>query len=71
MENFSAINARSFIGRNVNLHLKDGAVIINVQLTKLFKVWEKTTAKLSIHYMEIARLLGYRLRTLHGQRCLT
>jgi hypothetical protein len=37
MENFSANNARSFIGRNVNLHLKDGAVIINVQLTKLFK----------------------------------
>ncbi len=37
MEIFSANNARSFIGRNVNLHLKDGAVIINVQLTKLFK----------------------------------
>jgi hypothetical protein len=37
MENFSANNARSFIGRNVNLHLKDGAVIINVQLIKLFK----------------------------------
>jgi hypothetical protein len=37
MENFRAISARAFIGRNVNLHLKDGAVIINVQLTKLFK----------------------------------
>ena len=37
MESFSANSARSFIGRNVNLHLKDGAVIINVQLTKLFK----------------------------------
>ena len=37
MESFSSNNARSFIGRNVNLHLKDGAVIINVQLTKLFK----------------------------------
>lgn len=37
MESFSANNARSLIGRNVNLHLKDGAVIINVQLTKLFK----------------------------------
>ncbi len=37
MENFRANSARAFIGRNVNLHLKDGAVIINVQLTKLFK----------------------------------
>jgi hypothetical protein len=37
MENFGANSARSFIGRNVNLHLKDGAVIINVQLTKLHK----------------------------------
>jgi len=37
MENFSANSARSFIGRNVNLHLKDGAVIINVQLTRIHK----------------------------------
>jgi hypothetical protein len=37
MENFSSNSARSFIGRNVNLHLKDGAVIVNVQLTKLHK----------------------------------
>jgi hypothetical protein len=37
LESFSANSARSFIGRNVNLHLKDGAVIINVQLTKLHK----------------------------------
>jgi len=37
MESFSANSARSFIGRNVNLHLKDGAVIVNVQLTRLHK----------------------------------
>ena len=37
MESFSANSARSYIGRNVNLHLKDGAVIINVQLTNLHK----------------------------------
>jgi hypothetical protein len=37
MESFSANSARSFIGRNVNLHLKDGAVIVNVQLTKMHK----------------------------------
>ena len=37
MESFSANSAKSFIGKNVNLHLKDGAVIINVQLTGLLK----------------------------------
>jgi hypothetical protein len=37
MESFSANSAKSYIGRNVNLHLKDGAVIVNVQLTKLRK----------------------------------
>ena len=36
-ESFSVNCARSFIGRNVNLHLKDGAVIVNVQLRKLHK----------------------------------
>ena len=37
MENFSANSAKSYIGKNVNLHLKDGAVIINVQLTSIQK----------------------------------
>jgi hypothetical protein len=37
MENFSANSARSLIGKNVNLHLKDGAVIINVQLNGILK----------------------------------
>jgi hypothetical protein len=32
VENFSVNSAKSYIGRNVNLHLKDGAVIVNVQL---------------------------------------
>ena len=32
MENFSVNSAKTFLGKNVNLHLKDGAVIINVQL---------------------------------------
>jgi len=35
LENFSLNSAKSFLGKNVNLHLKDGAVIINVQLTKI------------------------------------
>lgn len=38
MENFSANSARSYIGRNVNLHLKDGAVIVNVQLTGIHRI---------------------------------
>ena len=33
MENFGLNIAKSFLGKNVNLHLKDGSVIINVQLT--------------------------------------
>jgi hypothetical protein len=37
MENFSANSAKSYIGKNVNLHLKDGAVIINVELTRVRK----------------------------------
>ncbi len=37
MESFSSNSAKSYIGRYVNLHLKDGAVIINVQLTKIHK----------------------------------
>ena len=37
MENFSLNSAKSFLRKNVNLHLKDGAVIINVQLTGIRK----------------------------------
>jgi hypothetical protein len=33
MEKFSLNMAKSLLGRNVNLHLKDGSVIINVRLT--------------------------------------
>ena len=38
MESFSANSAKSYLGRNVNLHLKDGAVIVNVQLTVIHKI---------------------------------
>ncbi len=37
MENFSLNSAKSYIGKNVNLHLKDGAVIVNVRLTAITK----------------------------------
>ncbi len=38
MESFSSNSAKSYIGRNVNLHLKDGSVIVNVHLTALHRV---------------------------------
>lgn len=37
MEKFGVNTARSFLGKNVNLHLKDGSVIINVQLEDIQK----------------------------------
>jgi hypothetical protein len=37
MEGFGVNTARSFLGRNVNLHLKDGSVIVNVQLSEILK----------------------------------
>ena len=37
MESFSVNSAKSFLGKHVNLHLKDGAVIVNVQLTNIKK----------------------------------
>lgn len=35
MEGFTINTARSFVGRNVNLHLKDGSVIVNVRLAEI------------------------------------
>jgi hypothetical protein len=37
LETFSLNSARSFLKKNVNLHLKDGAVIVNVRLTGIRK----------------------------------
>ena len=37
MESFSLNSAKSYIGKNVNLHLKDGSVIINVHLNSIRK----------------------------------
>jgi hypothetical protein len=36
-ESFSLNSAKSYLGKNVNLHLKDGAVIVNVHLTRIRK----------------------------------
>jgi hypothetical protein len=35
MDRFSMNTAKSFLGKNVNLHMKDGSVIINVQLAEI------------------------------------
>jgi hypothetical protein len=35
MDKFCVNTARSFLGRNVNLHLKDGSVIINVHIARI------------------------------------
>jgi hypothetical protein len=35
MDRFGVNTAKSFLGRNVNLHLKDGSVIINVLLSQI------------------------------------
>lgn len=37
MDKFGVNTARSFLGRNVNLHLKDGSVIINVRMAEIKK----------------------------------
>jgi hypothetical protein len=37
MDRFCMNTAKSLLGKNVNLHLKDGSVIINVQLAEIQK----------------------------------
>jgi hypothetical protein len=49
MEYFSLNSAKSFLGKNVNLHLKDGAVIVNVQLTAISKSESGKNSQLEYH----------------------
>lgn len=35
MERFCVNTAKSFLGKNVNLHLKDGSVIVNVMVSDI------------------------------------
>lgn len=37
LESFNLNSAKSYLGKNVNLHLKDGAVIVNVHLVRIRK----------------------------------
>ncbi len=51
MEKFSVNTARSFLGKNVNLHLKDGSVIVNVVLSGIQKdEFEKNTLVACVPY---------------------
>ncbi len=73
MESFSVNSAKSYIGRNVNLHLKDGAVIVNVQLTGIHKVSGKNrfleyessknrkSSRIPMRYVAWAKLLNNNL----------
>ncbi|MEM3626405.1 MAG: hypothetical protein QXZ25_00055 [Candidatus Bathyarchaeia archaeon] len=74
MEKFSLNMAKSFLGRNVNLHLKDGSVIINVQfieiqkdrfrreaLVKCIPYGERSTLKIPLKSIAWAELLNLNL----------
>jgi len=37
LQSFSTNCARSFLGKNVNLHMKDGSVIVNVHLGEILR----------------------------------
>ncbi|MEM2105396.1 MAG: hypothetical protein QXV21_02860 [Candidatus Bathyarchaeia archaeon] len=37
MERFNLNIAKTFLGKNVNVHLKDGSVIVNVQFLEFMK----------------------------------
>lgn len=59
LENFSINSAKSYLGRNVNLHLKDGSVIVNVQLTRLHKVAGKNNNQ--VEYAPLKHRRGTRI----------
>jgi hypothetical protein len=37
LDRFNVNTAKSFLGKNVNIHLKDGSVIVNVMLAQIQK----------------------------------
>ncbi|KPV64138.1 MAG: hypothetical protein AOA66_0454 [Candidatus Bathyarchaeota archaeon BA2] len=72
MRRFDLNSARTYVGSNVNLHLKDGSVIINVLVTKAVQrksrhggailhcvlPTRKKTVKVSLGEIEWAERLG-------------
>ncbi|RLI14416.1 hypothetical protein DRO41_05785 [Candidatus Bathyarchaeota archaeon] len=76
---FSANTAKSLIGRNVNLHLKDGSVIVNVLLAEVQKdefrgkifvkcipYGRKNTLKIPLKNIAWAELLNLNLISISG-----
>jgi len=70
MESFSLNSAKSYLGKHVNLHLKDGAVVVNVKLMKVRKAIVKgnlreyvpygnrKVAQIPLHHIAWAELLS-------------
>ncbi len=79
MERFSTNTAKSLLGRNVNLHLKDGSVIVNVFLAEIQKdefkrkafvkcvpYGRKNTLRILLKNIAWAELLNLNLIEAHG-----
>ena len=79
MERFSTNTAKSLLGRNVNLHLKDGSVIVNVLLAEIQKdefkrktfvkcipYRRKNTLRILLKNIAWAELLNLNLIEAHG-----
>ncbi len=59
MEKFDLNSARSVVGHNVNLHLKDGSVIINVLITDVER--KNHGKRVTVHYTSPTK----RMRKVH------
>lgn len=81
MEGFTLNIAKSFLGKNVNLHLKDGSVIVNVQLAEILKDLAKReifvkcvpygngdTFKIPLRNIAWAKLLDFNLIQMRGEQ---
>jgi len=49
MRSFSVNSAKTYLGKNVNLHLTDGAVIVNVYLSRLHQGAGKNTKQIEYY----------------------
>ncbi|MEM2953757.1 MAG: hypothetical protein QXM52_07840 [Candidatus Bathyarchaeia archaeon] len=81
MEGFTLNIAKFFLGKNVNLHLKDGSVIVNVQLAEIQKdllkretfvkcitYGNRNTFKIPLRNIAWAKLLDLNLIQMQGEQ---
>ena len=66
MESFSMNTAKSFLGKNVNLHMKDGSVIITFNWQKSTKTSSGEKTSLNAFLMVTEILSEYHSRALLG-----